>query len=115
MGCIRSKIYSEVNENLGLSRGRPCMAEFSDMTLSHGHWTEHEPNDPAVAESGIVSLYHCGGGDRADGKDVSTNFESQERLPYHGELLCILYHTACVKTSFRHLLSLRPHDLFNVP
>ena len=31
------------------------------------------------------------------------------------ELLCVLYRTACIKTSSRHLLSLRSHDLFNVP
>ena len=73
MGCIRSKIHSEVNENLGLGRGRPCMAELSDMTPSHGHWAKHEPNDPTMAENGIVSLYRCGGGDRANGKDVNAN------------------------------------------
>jgi len=54
-------------------------------------------------------------GYRADEEDVSTNPESQECPPYHDELLCILYQTVCFKTSSRHLLSLRPHDLFDVP
>lgn len=45
-------------------------------------------------------------GDCADEEDVNATLESQERLPYRGGLLCILYHIACFKTSFRHLLSL---------